>query len=138
VSGSGKTIPGKVTRYSNSVQMATRTMDTEVDVANKDGKLVPGMYTQVHLHLAPRSNVLSVPLDAVDGLGTGVQQVYLLRGDLLHLVKVTTGLQTATRVEILSGLQSGDHVVVGRRSGLSEGEKVNAKPASYESGSSQS
>jgi RND family efflux transporter MFP subunit len=136
VASSGRTIEGKVTRYSDSVQMATRTMDTEVDVPNRDGKLVPGMYAEVHLHLAARPDVLSVPLDAVDGLGTSVQQAYLIRSGELHLVKITTGLQTATRVEVLSGLRDGDQVVVGRHSGLADGEKVNAKPASYESNAS--
>jgi RND family efflux transporter MFP subunit len=126
------TIQGKVTRYANSVQMATRTMDTEVDIANRDGKLVPGMYAEVHLHLAARPNVLSVPLDAVDGIGTSAQQVYLVKDGELRLVKVTTGLQTSARVEILSGLQRGDEVVVGRHSGLADGEKVDARPASYE------
>jgi RND family efflux transporter MFP subunit len=136
VASSGRTIEAKVTRYSDSVQMATRTMDTEVDVPNRDGKLVPGMYAEVHLHLAARPDVLSVPLDAVDGLGTSVQQAYLIRSGELHLVKITTGLQTATRVEVLSGLQNGDQVVVGRHSGLADGEKVNARPASYESNAS--
>jgi RND family efflux transporter MFP subunit len=137
VANLGTTIEGKVTRYADSIQMATRTMDTEVDVANRDGKLVPGMYAEVHLHLAARPNVLSVPLDAVDGLGTSVQQAYLVRDGELHLVKVTTGLQTPTRVEILSGLQRGDQVVVGRHSGLSDGEKVDATAASYESAATQ-
>jgi RND family efflux transporter MFP subunit len=133
----GRTLQGKVTRYADSVQMATRTMDTEVDVQNRDAKLVPGMYAEVHLHLAARPNVLSVPLDAVDGLGTSVQQAYLVRDGELHLVKVTTGLQTPTRVEILSGLQRGDQVAVGRHSGLADGEKVDAKAASYESAATQ-
>jgi RND family efflux transporter MFP subunit len=132
----GTVIQGKVTRFADSVQMATRTMDTEVDIPNRDGKLVPGMYAEVHLHLAARSNVLSVPLDAVDGLGTSAQQVYLVRSGEVHLIRVTVGLQTPTRVEILTGLQSGDQVVVGRHSGLSDGEKVNARPASYESATS--
>ena len=134
----GTMIRGNVTRYANALQMATRTMDTEIDVPNHDGKLVPGMYAEVHLHLAARPDVLSLPLDAVDGLGTSVQQVYLVQGDLLHLVKITTGLQTSSRVEILSGLKRGDKVVVGRHSGLSDGEKVDARPASYESNIGQS
>ena len=125
-------LQGKVTRYADSVQMATRTMDTEVDVPNPDGSLVPGMYAEVHLHLADRPNVLSVPLDAVDGLGTSAQQVYLVRGGVVHLVTVKTGLQTATRVQILSGLQSGDKVVAGRHTGLADGEKVDPEPVSYE------
>jgi len=128
----GRTFPGKITRFTDSLQTSTRTMDTEVDVPNRDGELVPGMYAEVHLHLATHPNVLSVPVDAVDGLGTTVQHVYAVRGGELHLVKVTIGLQTATRVEVLSGVQSGDQVVVGRHSGLSDGEKATPRAASYE------
>lgn len=128
----GKTIKGKVTRFADSLEMATRTMNTEVDVPNSDGKLVPGMYAEVHLHLDPRQDVLSVPLDAVEGIGTTVQQAYVVRNGELHLTRITTGLQTSSRVEILSGLQNGDQVVVGRHSGLADGQKVEAKPANYE------
>jgi RND family efflux transporter MFP subunit len=129
----GRTLKGKVSRYANSVQMATRTMVTEVDVPNPDGSLVPGMYAVVDLHLAARPNVLSVPIDAVDGLGTSVQQTYVVHDDVIHLTPVKTGLQTSSRIEIESGLKAGDKVVVGRHSGLSDGEKVEAQPARYES-----
>jgi len=129
----GRTLKGKITRYADSVQMSTRTMDTEVDVPNTDGSLVPGMYAEVHLHLADRPNVLSVPLDAVDGLGTSVQQAYLVRDGVVHLVPVKIGLQTSTRVEIVSGLERGDQVIVGRHTGLADGERVDVAPASYES-----
>lgn len=129
----GRTLKGKITRYADSVQMDTRTMDTEVDVPNPDGSLVPGMYAEVHLHLADRPNVLSVPLDAIDGIGTSVQQAYVVREGVVHLVPVQIGLQTAARVEIVSGLQRGDRVVVGRHTGLGDGERVNAEPATYES-----
>jgi RND family efflux transporter MFP subunit len=132
----GRTFPGKITRFSDSLATTTRTMDTEVDVPNNNGTLVPGMYAEVHLHLATHPNVLSVPVDAVDGLGTTVQHVYLVRGGELHLVKVAIGLQTSTQVEILSGLQNGDQVVVGRHSGISDGEKVIPRAASYESDTS--
>ncbi len=136
VVSTGRTLRGTVTRYADSVQMATRTMDTEVDVPNPDGSLVPGMYAEVHLHLAARPNVLSVPIDAVDGFGTSVQQVYVVRDGTVRLTNVKTGLQTSTRVEILDGLASGDKVIVGRHTGLSDGEKVEAVPATYESSSS--
>jgi RND family efflux transporter MFP subunit len=132
VASVGRTLHGKVTRYANSVQMATRTMDTEVDIPNKDGSLVPGMYAEVHLHLAARPNVLSVPIDAVDGLGTSVQQSYVVRDGVVHLVPVKVGLQTATQVEILSGLHGGDQVIVGRHTGLSDAETVQPVPAGYE------
>jgi multidrug efflux pump subunit AcrA (membrane-fusion protein) len=116
--------------------MATRTMDAEVDVPNADGTLVPGVYAEVHLHLANHPAALSVPIDAVDGLGTSVQQAYIVRDGIVHLVMVQVGLQTANRVEILSGLHSGDRVIVGRHTGLSDGERVDAQPAAYESNGS--
>jgi len=55
-----------------------------------------------------------------------------VQGGQLHVTNIETGLQTPTRIEILSGLRSGDKVVVGRHSGLSDGEKVDAQPAGYE------
>jgi RND family efflux transporter MFP subunit len=133
-----RTIKGKISRFADSVQMATRTMDTQVDVPNPDRSLVPGMYAEVHLHLADHPNVLSVPVDAIDGLGTSVEQAYVVRSGEVHVVQVTTGLETPTRIEVLSGLQAGDKVVVGRHSGLSEGQKVQARPASYENDTSRS
>jgi len=131
-----RTLQGKVSRTADSIQMATRTMNTEVDVPNPDGSLVPGMYAEVHLHLANRPAALSVPLDAVDGLGTSVQQVYTVRDGVIHQVSVKVGLQTANRVEILSGLNTGDKVIVGRHTGLSDGQKVDPQPAAYESATS--
>jgi RND family efflux transporter MFP subunit len=133
VTNTGRKLQGKIARYADSLQMSTRTMDTEVDVPNPDGSLVPGMYAEVHLHLADHPAALSVPIDAVDGLGTSVQQAYVVRDGIVHLVAVTVGLQTANRVEILSGLRNGDKVVVGRHTGLSDGERVDAQPAAYES-----
>jgi len=133
-----RSFAGKITRSADSLEMSTRTMDTEVDVPNPDGSLVPGMYAEVHLHLATHPNVLSVPVDAVEGLGTTVQHVYLVHQGRLHLVPVTIGLQTPSRVEILSGLHAGDQVVVGRHSGLSEGEGVVPRQASYETSDSPS
>jgi RND family efflux transporter MFP subunit len=132
ISNPARTIHGKISRFAGSVQMSTRTMDTQVDVPNADGSLIPGMYAEVHLHLADRSGVLSIPVDAVDGLGTSVEQAYVVRAGVVHLVQVTTGLQTPTRLEILSGLKEGDQVIVGRHTGLFEGEQVQPRAATYE------
>jgi RND family efflux transporter MFP subunit len=132
VSNPPRKIQGKISRFAGSVQMATRTMDTQVDVANADGSLLPGMYAEVHLHLADRPNAMSVPIDAVDGLGSTVEQAYVVRDGVVHVTQITTGLQTATRLEVLSGLKTGDQVIVGRHTGLSEGEKVQPHTATYE------
>lgn len=129
----GRRLKGKITRYADSVQFSTRTMDTEVDVPNPDGSLIPGMYAEVYLHLGARPHVLSVPLDAVDGVGTTSEQAWVVRDSMVRLTPVTTGLETANRLEIVAGLKAGDQVIVGRHSGLSDGEQVRAVPAAYES-----
>jgi multidrug efflux pump subunit AcrA (membrane-fusion protein) len=108
-------------------------MDTEIDVPNRDDKLVPGMYAEAHLHLADRPDVLNVPIDAVDGLGTSSQHAYVVRDGRIALITISTGVQTPDRVEILSGLREGDKVVVGRHSDLSDGQRVETKLASYDS-----
>ena len=128
----GKTFRGTVTRFADSLQMSTRTMDTQVDVPNVDGKLVPGMYAEVHLHLADRPNVLSVPIDAVEGLGGQAQRVYLVRGGRISSAAVTTGIQTADHVEVISGVREGDVLIVGRHTGLVDGEQVDPHPAAYD------
>ena len=129
-----RTIPGKVARSAQSVQMTTRTMDTQVDVANPDYKLVPGMYAEVILRLEERKHVLAVPVDAVDGTGEAARAMVLGADGNLHSTPVSTGLETAQRVEIRSGLQDGDMVVVGRQAGLKDGQHVQPKIVDFASG----
>ena len=128
----GQRMTARIARKSMNISAQYRTERVEADVYNPNELLAPGMYADVHLHLAPRPNVLSVPLDGVEGLGTSVQQAYIVRDGIVHLMPIKTGMQTANRVEILSGLQQGDKVIVGRHTGLSDGEKVNAQAAGYE------
>lgn len=128
----GKIFPGKITRYADTLDMSTRTMNTEVDVPNPKGALIPGMYAEVHLHVASGAEVLSVPLDGIEGLGSGAQSAYVIRNGKIAIVPVTTGIQTPTDVQILSGLHEGDVVVVGSHTNLSAGEQVKPQIAGYE------
>ncbi len=122
-----KILPGRVARSAQTVQMSTRTMDTQVDVANSNFILVPGMYAEVNLRLDERNGVLAVPVDAVDGSGDAAHTFVVRSDGGLHLTTIATGLETAQRIEIRSGLQDGDVVVVGRQSGLKDGEQVQSK-----------
>ena len=67
VGATGRTINAAVTRESDRVDSATRTMMTEVDIDNKDGKIVPGMYASATLTLREKKNVLALPVQAVSG-----------------------------------------------------------------------
>lgn len=124
VSSLNRSFLGKVARFTNKVSTATRTMETEVDVPNPTLVLIPGMYAEVDLRLESESNVLSIPVSAVD-LTSADRQVYRVSGGgVIEIVPVKLSLETSTRVEVLSGLKEGDLVVVGGRAGLKSGDKV--------------
>jgi RND family efflux transporter MFP subunit len=122
-----RTFPGRVTRFAEKVQMSTRTMDTEVDVPNPDLVLVPGMYAEVILNVDERNHALAVPLDAVEGTGPAARAYTIGDSGAIAIVPVTTGIQNARSVEILSGLAEGQEVITGRHTGLREGQRVRPK-----------
>lgn len=133
VSALNRRFAGRVTRFEDKLQTATRTMNTEVDVENPDLLLIPGMYAEVDLVMAKRDHALTVPPDAIDAAGSLSQRVYAIGADhAIHIVPVTTGLEDPRRVEILSGLGDGDTVVVGRHADLTEGEQVQPKLVDFD------
>jgi RND family efflux transporter MFP subunit len=128
VSVINQTFSGRVARFADSLQLSTRTMDAEVDVPNPGLVLIPGMYAEVRLTLQRHNNALTVPLDAIDGAGSNSPRAFVIGTDrIIHIVGVTTGLETSERTEILTGVQEGETVVAGRHSDLREGERVHAK-----------
>jgi RND family efflux transporter MFP subunit len=131
-----RSFPGRVARFSDKVQMSTRTMDTEVDVPNPSLLLIPGMYAEVDLTLSQKNNVLTVPLAAVDldtaetaGDATPAAGTVLVvtPENRIEVRKVKLGMETASSVEVRSGLQDGDLVVIGNRGGLQPGQQVHPK-----------
>jgi len=130
VSALNRTFSGRVTRFDQKVALATRTMNTEVDVPNPSLTVIPGMYAEVTLTLEQRKHVLTVPIPAVDlSSDDSSGQVTLVTPENhIELRKVNLGLQTAASVEIRSGLNDGDLVVIGNRSSLRSGEEVRPKP----------
>lgn len=127
VSSAGKTFPGKVARFAGKIQPSTRTMDTEVDVPNPALTLIPGMYAEVNLRVDERQDALSIPLDAVDRSGSAPRVYMVSPAGVVRVVPVALGLESAQRVEVRSGLQEGDAVVVGRRAGLKDGQEVQVR-----------
>ncbi|HEY3826497.1 MAG TPA: efflux RND transporter periplasmic adaptor subunit [Bryobacteraceae bacterium] len=125
VSALNRTFPGRIARFSEKVDQATRTMKTEVDVPNPTLVLVPGMYAEVDLITQQRRNVLSVPAEAVDGAGSAARVYTVQPSGAIRIVPVRLGVETARSAEILSGdLKEGDNVVVGSRASLKDGSKV--------------
>jgi len=125
-----RSFPGKVARFADKLAMATRTMDTEVDVPNPSLILIPGMFAEVNLTLSRHAAALTVPLPAVDpGEEESTGRVTVVTPDnRVEIRQVKLGLQNAADVEILSGLREGELVVTGNRSSLRAGEQVRPKP----------
>jgi RND family efflux transporter MFP subunit len=128
VSSMNRTFRGRVARFSEKIDQSTRTMKTEVDVPNPSLLLVPGMYAEVDLVTSEKKNVLSVPVEAIDGSGTNTRVYTVQPSGMIQIVPIRTGIETAQRTEVLAGgLKEGDNVVVGSRSGLKDGITVEPK-----------
>jgi len=117
-------IVGKVSRFASALDSQTRTMETEIDFENRDGRLLPGMYTETMLQLAERKNVLTVPLEAVTQNENDATVMAVNAQNTVQQRHVKLGLQGKTRVEILSGLNENERVIIGNRSQFREGQKV--------------
>lgn len=127
VSALGKRFQGKVARFADQVDLATRTMHTEVDVPNPKRELFPGMYASASLVLTDERNALSVPIQAITRAETSVTVLLINHQNKLESRAVRLGVESPDQVEILSGLQEGDLVLVGPSSQLQPGMSVQPK-----------
>ena len=117
---------GVVARVAGEVDSATRSMEVQVDVLNPANALIPGMFASVALTLDRRAGVLTVPIAAV--ARAAKPSVFVVTPEnTLELRPVKLGLETAARVEIISGLKEGELVFVGSRTQVAVGQKVAPK-----------
>jgi len=123
-------IEGKVSRFADSLDRQTRTMETEIDFDNRSGRLIPGMYTETTLGLREKKNALTIPLEAVSRNGEEATVLAVNAQNIVQERKVKLGAEDSTRIEVLSGLSDGDRVVIGNRSEFHDGEKIQPKTVS--------
>ncbi len=115
---------GKVTRTANALDPNTRTLLTEVDLPNPNDALRPGMYLQVKFVVARASTVVLVPSAALVWQPEATVIAVLDGNHKVHDRKVQTGRDLGLEVEILSGLEGGETVVVHPGDALAEGLQV--------------
>jgi RND family efflux transporter MFP subunit len=119
-----RSFTGKVVRFTRDVNFETRTMETEVDVENKDLSIDPGMYANTQLLLNHADNVLTLPVEALVLKGNQ-EVVYVLDGqNHVHERVVEVGLRGSQLAEVTSGLAEGERVIVGGQQKYQEGERV--------------
>ena len=119
----GETFHGTLVRNSDSIDPASRTLLVEVDVDNTGGRLKPGAYVQVHLKMPDGARSLVVPANALLFRREGLQ-VGIVRDGKAELVRVTPGHDYGDSMEILSGLQPTDDVILSPSDSLTTGTPV--------------
>ncbi len=126
---------GKVSRFADSLDQQTRTMETEVDFQNSDGKLMPGMFCEAYFLHNKKNNALTIPLEAISRNGDQATVFVVDSQNVVELRPVTLGQQSSTQVEVLSGLTEGERVIVGNLSEFTSGQKVLPKVVAAAAGS---
>jgi len=122
----GQRFAAKVARTADAIDPATRTLRTEIDVPNRDGKLYPGSYAQVHFGVKTATMRLSVPVNALLFRAEGTRAAVVGADGKVHLKPVVIGRDYGTDVEVLGGLDPSDSVILNPSDSLEEGQPVHA------------
>ncbi len=131
VQGLNQDIEGKVSRFADSLDRQTRTMETEIDCDNRDSRLIPGMYAETTLSTTSKKGILAIPLEAVSRNGDDATVLVVNAQNLVEERHVKLGLDDGSRVEVLAGLTENDRVIIGNRTEFRNGQKVAPKEATH-------
>lgn len=119
----GKTFTGKLVRTSQAINFETRTLLAEVDVTNPTGKLLSGSYAEVHFKVPGTITTYILPVDTLLFRKEGLR-VAVVKDNKAQLLPVTPGRDFGDTIEILSGLQGNESVMVSPPDSVVNGEKV--------------
>jgi multidrug efflux system membrane fusion protein len=128
----GRRFDGAVVRNAESIDPATRTLLTEIDVPNKGGELLPGGYAQVHLKVGSAGERLQVPVNGLLFRSEGLRAVVIDESHHAHLRALTIGRDYGTSLEVLQGLSKDDWIVLNPPDSIEDGQAVHVnvlKPA---------
>ncbi len=123
----GEKFQGEVVRTAEAIDLATRTLLTEVDVPNKGGLLLPGGYAQVHLQVHLQSERLQVPVNALLFRSEGLRAVVIDANHRVRLQALDIGRDYGTSLEVLNGLKAEDWIVLNPPDSIENGEEVHVQ-----------
>ncbi len=124
IESTGQQLTGKVVRATGELDLATRTLQVEIDLNNTGNMLDPGMYADVSLDLQRSGTALTVPIQAVDRSGGRPAVLVVDNQGRIERREVILGLESPSRVEVLSGLTDSDRVVAANLASFTSGEAV--------------
>ena len=123
-----------VTRSSGVIDAGSRTLLAEIEIYNPDGRYLPGMFAHVSLTLSSKKGAMVIPGNSVYQAEDGSAYVMAATQGRVERRTVVLGLDDGRRVEVQSGLQSDDLVVVGRPAGLADKDAIDYKAAAAPGG----
>ena len=127
----GEKFTGVVARTAEAIDPATRTLLTEVDVANQDGRLLPGSFGQVHFAVGANVQKLTVPVNTMLFRAEGPRVALVGPDHKVELRPLNIGRDYGTSLEVLGGLAVSDQIIVNPPDSLENGQQVNiAQPSS--------
>jgi membrane fusion protein, multidrug efflux system len=126
----GQKFTGTIVRTADAIDMTSRTLNTEVDVPNKDGKLLPGSFGQVHFAVDNPVERISIPVNAMLFRAEGPQVAIVGSDDRVQLRAIVIGRDFGPTLEILGGLQTSDHIIINPSDSLEAGQQVHVAPPS--------
>ena len=126
----GQKFLGTIARTADAIDPATRTLNTEVDVPNKDGKLLPGSFGQVHFATGTSIPRITIPVNAMLFRAEGPRVAVVDKDGKVHLRPISIGRDFGATLEILGGLEVSDQIIINPSDSLEDGQKVRvAKPS---------
>jgi RND family efflux transporter MFP subunit len=122
-------VSGKVTLISPTLKAMSRTASVEITIDNPSHRLKPGMFARVSIPVAERDNALIVSRSSVieDRETGGKKHLFVLSNNVSKKREVETGIVKDDKIEILSGVQPGEKVVVSGQNFLEDGQTVRVK-----------
>jgi RND family efflux transporter MFP subunit len=120
----GVKFQGKVAHVAGAIDTASRTLLTEVQVPNADGRLFPGAYATVHLVLKLQNAPMVIPINTLLFRSQGTQVGVVDNSNVVHLKHVTVGRDFGASLEVTSGIESSDHLILNPSDSLADGAKV--------------
>ncbi len=123
----GRLYPGKIVRTADAVDISSRTLLTEVDVANKDRSLLPGMYTDIHFRFSRPAPPILMPGTALIFRTDGAQAAVVGSDSVAHFRNLRIGRDYGTVMEVVAGLSEGDLIVNQPSDALRDGMRVRSR-----------
>ncbi len=120
----GQKFVGTVARTADAIDPATRTLNTEVDVPNKDGKLLPGSFGEVHFATGTSVPRITIPVNAMLFRAEGPRVAVVDKDSKVHLRPISIGRDFGATLEILGGLEVSDRIIINPADSLEEGQQV--------------